>query len=52
MYGIFRNLGKAIYYTVMEYVLPEERAFYNEQANLLLGVDILKQYQQDGVDYM
>jgi len=52
MYGIFRNLGKAIYYTVMEYVLPEERAFYNEQANLLLGVDILKDYSQEDVDYV
>lgn len=52
LYRVYGNLGKAIYYVMMEYVLPEERAFYNEQAVLLLGVDILKQFEQGDVDFM
>lgn len=52
MHRVFGNLGKALYYVVMEYVLPEERAFYNEQATLLMGTDILRQYSQSDVDYV
>jgi len=52
MYRVFGSLGKALYYVVMEYVLPEERAFYNEQAVAMLGVDLLKQYSQNEVDYV
>lgn len=52
MHRVFGNLGKAIYYVIMEYVLPEEKAYYNEQAVAMLGTDILKQYQQGDVDFM
>lgn len=52
MHRVFGSLGKAIYYVIMEYVLPEEKAFYNEQAVAMLGTDILKQYSQGDVDFM
>ena len=52
MYRVFGSLGKALYYVIMEYVLPEEKAFYNEQAVAMLGTDILKQYSQGDVDFM
>jgi len=52
MFRVFGDLGKAIYYVVMEYVLPEERALYNEQALLQLGQDLLKTNVQAEVDYM
>ena len=52
MHRVFGNLGKALYYVIMEYVLPEEKAFYNEQAVAMLGTDLLKQYGQADVDFM
>lgn len=52
MYRVFGELGKALYYSVMEYVLPEERATYNEQAMSVLGRDILKEHVQSGIDYL
>jgi cobaltochelatase CobS len=52
MYRVFGDLAKAIFYVVMEYVLPEERPYYNEQAVAILGTDILKRHEQAGVDYV
>ena len=52
MYRVFGDLGKALYYVILEYVLPEERAIYNEQALIITGKDLLQQYGQDEVDYM
>lgn len=52
MYRVFGDLGKAIYYVIMEYVLPEERPLYNEQAMLQLGQDLLKTHAQADVDYL
>jgi hypothetical protein len=52
MYSIFRDAGKAVYYSVMEYVLPEERPVYNEQAVVVFGKDLLKEYASDGVDFL
>jgi hypothetical protein len=52
MYRVFGDLGKALYYVILEYVLPEERSLYNEQALLIVGKDLLKEYGQAEVDYM
>ena len=53
MYRIFGDLGKAIYLAVFEFVLPEERPVYNEQANLVLGKDLMKEYSTpEDIDYM
>ena len=51
-YRVFGDLGKALYYAVMEYVLPEERPIYNEQAMAVTGKDLLATYSQKDVDYM
>lgn len=52
MYRVFGDLGKAIYYVIMEYVLPAEQPLYNETAQLQLGVDLLKTHAQSDVDYL
>jgi cobaltochelatase CobS len=52
MYRVFGDLGKALYYVILEYVLPEERSLYNEQALIIVGKDLLKEYGQAEVDYM
>jgi cobaltochelatase CobS len=52
MYRVFRNLGKAIYSVLFESITPEEKPVYNEQALAILGVDLLKEYTQDEIDYM
>jgi len=52
MYRIFGDLGKAIYYVVFEFLLPEEKAIYNEQAMAILGKDLLKEFTTKGIDYM
>ena len=52
MYRVFNDIGKAIYYVVFESILPEERPIYNEQAMVILGIDLLQTYVQNNVDYM
>jgi hypothetical protein len=52
MYRIFADLPKAIYYVVFEFLLPEEKAVYNEQAMAILGKDLLKDFTQKNIDYM
>lgn len=52
MYRIFGDLGKAIYYVMFEFLLPEEKATYNEQAMAILGKDLLKEFTMKNVDYM
>lgn len=52
MYRIFGDLGKAIYYVVFEFLMPEEKAIYNEKAVLLIGKDLLKEFTASDVDYM
>jgi hypothetical protein len=52
MYRVFRDLGKAIFYTVFEQLLPEEKPVYNEQCVAIIGKDILQQFTEDGVDYL
>lgn len=52
MYRVFGDIGKALYYVVFEYVLPEERALYNEQAMLVFAKDLLKDNLQAEVDYL
>ena len=52
MYRVFGDMGKALYYVIMEYVLPEEKAKYNEQAILVFDKDLLATYAQEEVDYL
>ena len=52
MYRIFGDIMKATYYTVVEQLLPEERAIYNETAVAVFGKDMLKQFVDNDVDYM
>jgi hypothetical protein len=52
MYRVFGNLGKAIYYVIFEFLLPEEKAIYNEQAMAIIGKDLLKEFTQKNIDYM
>jgi len=51
-YRIYNDLGKAIYYTTFEQLLPEERAIYNEKAQALTGKDIMMQFVDNDMDYM
>jgi len=54
MYRIFRDIPKAIYLSVMEQLLPTEMALYNETLVGQFGpkADVVKNYTQEGVDYM
>lgn len=52
MHRIFGDILKAIYYTVVEQLLPEERAIYNETAMTVFGQDMLKQFVDSDMDYM
>ena len=52
MYRIFGDLAKAIYYVTFEFLLPEERAIYNEQAMAITGKDLLKEFTANNIDYM
>jgi MoxR-like ATPase len=52
MYRIFGDLGKAIYYVVFEFLMPEEKAVYNEQAMAILGKDLLREFTAKHIDYM
>jgi MoxR-like ATPase len=51
-YRVYNDLAKAIYYTTFEQLLPEEKAVYNEKAVAMLGVDILKKFVDNDMDYM
>ena len=52
MYRVFGDLGKAIYYVCFGFIMPEERAKYNETAVAVLGKDLLNDFTAKGVDYM
>jgi len=51
-YRIYGDLGKAIYQSVLESLAPEEKTVYNEQAQILIGRDLINDYTEDDVDYM
>lgn len=51
-YRIYSDISKAIYYTVFEKLLPEEKAVYNEIAVAQTGKDILKDFVEPDMDYM
>jgi MoxR-like ATPase len=52
MYRIFGDLAKAIYYVTFEFLMPEEKAVYNEQVLVITGKEPLSLFQTKGVDYM
>jgi MoxR-like ATPase len=52
MYRIFRDVPKAVYLAVMEQLLPQEMALYNETIVAMFGVDISKNSTAKNVDYM
>jgi len=52
MYRVFGDLGKAIYYVCFGFIMPEERAKYNETAVAVLGKDLLNDFTAKGIDYM
>jgi MoxR-like ATPase len=52
MYRVFGDLGKAIYYVVFEFLLPEEKHKYNEFSMAILGKDLLNDFAQKNIDYM
>lgn len=52
LYRVYSNLGKAVFYAVIEHLMPEERAIYNETAVAILGEDILNKYVESNVDYL
>lgn len=52
MYRVFGDLGKAIYYVTFEFLLPEEKAIYNEQVMAITGTDMMKTFTANDVDYM
>ena len=51
-YKLFRDIPKAIYYTVYEHLMPEEVAVYNETAKVGLGIDISAKFTSADIDYM
>jgi hypothetical protein len=52
MFRVFGDIGKAIYYVLFEFLLPEEKVTYNEQAMAIFGRDLMVSFQQRNVDYM
>ena len=51
-YRIFQNMPKAIYYTVFNALLPEERSTYQETMTAIYGIsDIEKSIVGDNIDY-
>jgi MoxR-like ATPase len=53
MFRVFKSVPQALYLSMFEQLLPEEKAAYNEQAMAIFGVDILNQYSGgDIIDYM
>jgi MoxR-like ATPase len=52
-YRVYGDLGKAIYLTVFQFLMPEERAQYSETSHKLFKIDLLKVYDRvDGVDFL
>lgn len=51
MYRVFGDLGKAVYYSTFEQLLPEEKPVYNEQAVAVLGKDLMSAYMDANIDY-
>jgi hypothetical protein len=52
MYRVFGDVEKAIYYVLFEFLLPEEKAKYNEQVVAQFGHDLLSRFVDKDVDYM
>ena len=54
MYRVFGDLGKAIYYVNFGFIMPEEKAKYNEVAHAVLGKDLLGEFatKNKNVDFM
>jgi MoxR-like ATPase len=52
LYRIFRDLPKSIYLAVMEQLLPQEQAIYSETIVAQLGVDVVREYTRDNIDYL
>jgi MoxR-like ATPase len=52
MYRIFEDALKSIYYAVVEQLLPEERAIYNETVMAVFGSDMLQKFVDMDQDYM
>lgn len=51
-YRVYGDVGKAIFLTVYEFLLPEEKPKYNEAAFAVFGVDLLKKFQMSGIDFI
>jgi hypothetical protein len=53
-YRVFGDISKSIYYTTMEFLMPQEVPVYAEIANAHLGVDILKKADalDEDIDYV
>jgi len=53
-YRVFGDISKAIYYTTVEFLLPQEIPVYGEVANMAMGIDILKEVDagEDDMDFM
>jgi len=52
LFRIFHDLSKAIYLAVMEQLLPQEQAIYNETILGQLGKDVVEEFTQDNIDYL
>jgi len=52
LYRIFGDLAKAIYYSTFEFLLPGEKAVYNETVTALIGTDVLAEFEDEYIDYM
>lgn len=52
LYRIFGDMGKAIYYSTFEFLLPEEKVVYNEAYRALGGGDLMSRFVDDSIDYM
>jgi MoxR-like ATPase len=51
MYRVFGDIGKAVFFSTFEQLLPEEKPVYNEQAVAVLGKDLMKEYVDANIDY-
>jgi MoxR-like ATPase len=52
-FRVFGSLSKALYFSVFNSLPNEERAVYNEQCVACLGIDVLKDHEnQNDMDYM
>lgn len=52
MFRVFGDLGKAMYYVLFEFLLPEEKAVYNETAVAVVGKDLIRAFSEKDVDYI